>query len=186
MTPVHTTAARTVLALGTGLAVAGCAVTGCGGMERNTAIPAESPAAPTVLAGNAAVVHVVDGDTVDIRIGSRRVRVRLIGVNTPETVDPRRPLECFGTNAKARTEALLPAGTPVRVERDVEPRDDYGRVLGYVYRAIDGAFINLVLVNEGFAVPLRIEPNSAHADEFGAAARDAEAAGRGLWSACPR
>ena len=181
MGAVHTTTWGTVLALAIGLGV-----TGCGGLERSTRGSVESPPAPTVLAGNAEVVHVVDGDTVDLRIGTRRVRVRLIGVNTPETVDPRRSVECFGPNAKARTEALLPPGTQVRVERDVEPRDDYGRLLGYVYRSDDGTFVNLALVIDGYAVPLRIEPNTAHADEFGTAARAAESAGRGLWSACPR
>ena len=139
-----------------------------------------------VLAANATVVRAVDGDTVDVRIGRKRERVRLIGVNTPETVDPRRPVECFGPEAKEATKHLLPPGTPIRLERDIEPRDDYGRLLVYVYRATDGRFVNLDLVERGLAVPLRIAPNTAHAAAFAAAARSAESASLGLWSACPR
>jgi micrococcal nuclease len=137
-------------------------------------------------ASNAVVVRVVDGDTVDVRIGHHRERIRLIGVNTPETVDPRKPVECFGPEASAHTKHLLPPGTPVLVERDAEPRDDYGRLLAYVHRATDGLFVNLDLAERGFAVPLRIEPNSGHADEFQAAADRAMRSGLGLWSACRR
>lgn len=142
--------------------------------------------ATSLLEPNAVVVHAVDGDTVDLRIGKRRERVRLIGINTPETVDPSKPVECYGPEAKAATKHLLPVGTPVRVERDREPRDDYGRLLVYVYRASDGLFVNLELASRGLAVPLRIAPNTAHAAEFADAARAAERAALGLWSACPR
>lgn len=135
---------------------------------------------------NATVVEVVDGDTIDVRIGRRRARVRLIGINTPETVDPRRPAECYGAEASALTKALLPPGTPVRLERDAEPRDDYDRVLAHVFRARDRLFVNLELVRRGAAVPLRIEPNTTHAGEIARAALAAERVGAGLWSRCPR
>ena len=141
---------------------------------------------PSRLQPNAVVVRAVDGDTVDLRIGKRRERVRLIGVNTPETVDPRKPVECYGPEAKEATKHLLPAGTPVYVERDREPRDDYGRLLVYLYRAADGLFVNLELAVSGMAVPLRIAPNTTHAGEFADAARAAERSSLGLWSACPR
>jgi micrococcal nuclease len=72
----------------------------------------------------------------------------------------------------------------VRLERDVEPRDPYARLLAYVYRASDGLFVNLALAREGFARPLSIAPNTVHAADIGAAADDARAAGRGLWAAC--
>ena len=146
----------------------------------------EAGAAPGVLEPNAVVVGVVDGDTVDLRIGQRRTRVRLIGVNTPETVDPRRGVECFGPEAKAFTARLLGPGTRVRVERDIEPRDDYGRLLGYVYLTTDGTMVNRALIEAGYAVPLRIEPNTVHADGFRRAAIRAAQQRRGLWSACPR
>jgi micrococcal nuclease len=130
------------------------------------------------------VGHVVDGDTVDLVIDGTATRVRLIGINTPETVDPDRPVECYGPEAKAYAVSLLPPGTPVRIERDVEPRDDYGRLLGYVHRASDGLFVNLELVWQGYAEPLTIKPNTAHTGEIVTAARAAQRAGRGLWSAC--
>ena len=136
------------------------------------------------MAPNATVDYVVDGDTVDLIIDDHRERVRLIGINTPETVDRRKPVECFGPEAKDYARLLLPVGTPVLLERDTEPRDDYGRLLGYIHRATDGLFVNLELAWQGFAAPLTIEPNTAYADEFIAAAKAAQRAGRGLWGAC--
>jgi micrococcal nuclease len=130
------------------------------------------------------VKRVVDGDTVVIHVGGRDEHVRLIGIDTPETVDPRKPVQCFGKEASRRTAALLPVGTPVRLERDVEARDRYGRLLAYVYRVADGTFVNLALAEEGFALSLTIPPNVAYADRFAAAVADARRAGRGLWGAC--
>jgi micrococcal nuclease len=144
-------------------------------LERETA--AGRPSAPTV-------VRVVDGDTIVVRLGGGEETVRLVGIDTPETVDPRRPVGCFGTEASRRTKALLPVGTRLRLERDVEARDRYGRVLAYVYRADDHTFVNLALAEEGFAEPLTIPPNVTHASRFAAAAAAARAAGRGLWGAC--
>ena len=127
----------------------------------------------------------IDGDTVDVDVGGGHERVRLIGIDTPETVDPRRPVECFGAEASARLEALLPEGTAVRLERDVEPRDDFGRLLAYVFRRSDDLFVNLALVEDGYAATLTRPPNVAYVDRFVAAADKARAEGRGLWSACP-
>jgi micrococcal nuclease len=142
-------------------------------------------AVPSANGANAVVDRVVDGDTIRIRArGGRSERVRLIGIDTPETKDPRRPVQCFGKEAAAYTARLLPAATPVRLVRDVEERDRYGRVLAYVYRARDGLFVNLALAEGGYARPLTIPPNVAHADEFLAAARAARQAGRGLWGQC--
>jgi len=133
--------------------------------------------------GRAEVVRVVDGDTVVVRLGGDEDTVRLIGIDTPETVDPRSPVECFGQEASRRTKALLPAGTPVRLVADAEPRDRYRRLLAYVYRD-DGTFVNLALVEEGYASVLTYPPNVAHVGEFTAAAARAREAGRGLWAAC--
>ena len=72
----------------------------------------------------------------------------------------------------------------VRLERDVEPRDAYGRLLAYVYRSDDGLFVNMEIIGQGYALPLTIAPNVAHADQFVAAARTAEAADLGLWAGC--
>lgn len=134
--------------------------------------------------GAARVVRVVDGDTVVVELAGREERVRLIGVDTPESVDPRRPVECFGKEAAAFTESLLPEGTPVRLVRDVEARDRYDRLLAYVYRAADDLFVNAELVRQGYAQPLTIPPNVAHAEQFVALAAEARAEARGLWSAC--
>ena len=138
---------------------------------------------PPAGAGAASVVRVVDGDTVAVRLGRREETVRLIGIDTPETVDPRSPVECFGEEASARTKALLPAGTGVRLVADVEARDRYDRLLAYVYRD-DGTFVNLALVEDGYASVLTYPPNVAHQSEFTAAAARARDEGRGLWSAC--
>ena len=130
------------------------------------------------------VVQIVDGDTVDIRIGGRVERVRLIGVDTPETKKPGVPIECFGPEATRRLTELLPPGSEVVVERDVEPRDDYGRLLLYVHRFPDGLFVNADLVRRGFARPLSIPPNTTFTREFSEIAHRAETEKIGLWKAC--
>lgn len=127
------------------------------------------------------VERVVDGDTVVVT-GKRSVR--LIGVDAPETKDPRRPVGCFGKEASAFLTGLLPAGTPVRLVGDIEQEDRYGRVLAYVYRRSDGLFVNAELVRRGFANVLTVPPNVAHTEEFVALARDARVEARGLWAAC--
>jgi len=126
------------------------------------------------------VDHPVDGDTVVVRIGGATESVRLIGIDTPESVSEDVPVECFGPESKARLAELLPRGTQVRLERDVEARDQYDRLLAYVYRADDGVFVNLLLVQEGS--PYR--PNTAHQVELEAAEQQARAAQRGLWPVC--
>ena len=134
--------------------------------------------------GTATVDHVVDGDTVEVTLGRRTETVRLLGIDTPETVKPGAPVDCFGPEASARTKDLLPAGTEVRLTRDVELRDRYDRLLAYVARASDDLFVNRALVADGYARTLAIAPNDAHRAELAAAERDARAAGRGLWGAC--
>ncbi len=130
------------------------------------------------------IAHVIDGDTVDIDINGHTERVRLIGLNTPETKHPTKPVECFGPEASAYLTQLLPKGTDVRIERDVEARDRYGRMLLYVYRDSDNLFVNLDLVARGYGTPMSIEPNTFHRNDFVRAASQAEAANVGLWKAC--
>lgn len=127
------------------------------------------------------IERVVDGDTIVVSGGER---VRLIGVDTPETKDPRRPVGCFGRQASAFTSGLLPAGSRVRLVGDVEQRDRYQRLLAYVYRLPDGLFVNAELLRRGFGQVLTIPPNVAHSEEFVAVARQARDEERGLWSAC--
>ena len=127
------------------------------------------------------VERVVDGDTIVVDGGER---VRLTGIDTPETVDPRKPVQCFGERASAETERLLPSGTEVVLVYDVDRTDRYGRTLAYVYRERDGLFVNASLVRDGYALAYTVPPNVAHADEFARLAREARDANRGLWSAC--
>lgn len=162
--------ATLVVLLAGGPLVVGCSLLGRGG------------SAPP---GTATVVRVVDGDTVDLRVGARAETARLLGIDTPETVDPDAPVGCFGPEASARTKELLPAGTAVRLARDVEARDRYGRLLVYLTRVRDDLFVNRSLLADGFARPLSIAPNEAHRAELARAAAEARAAGRGLWGACP-
>ena len=135
--------------------------------------------------GEAVVQRVVDGDTIVVSIAGRDERVRLIGVDTPESVDPRKAVQCYGKEASAFTTQLLPPGTVVRLERDVEARDRFDRLLAYVYRVSDGLFVNFELARAGYAQVLTIPPNVAYAEEFRVAAAAARQAGSGLWSACP-
>ena len=138
----------------------------------------------TPFASVPTVTKVIDGDTIDVRIGRKVRRIRLVGIDTPETKDPRKPVQCFGKEASARTSALLPVGTEVRLERDIEELDAFGRTLAYVFRSSDGLFVNLSLARDGFADTLRITPNTAHASEFAAAVAAARNAQLGLWKAC--
>ena len=139
----------------------------------------------TVTSPNSATMkRVVDGDTIDIAIGGNTERVRLIGINTPETKHPTKGVECFGPEASAYTEQLLPTGTALRVERDIEARDKYGRLLLYVYIENSNVFVNLDLVLQGYARPMVFEPNTAHKADFAQAATQAELRNVGLWQAC--
>jgi micrococcal nuclease len=142
------------------------------------------PDTPTAFSRNATMVEVIDGDTIDVSIDGDRERVRLIGIDTPETKKPDTPVQCYGPEASTFTKSLLPTNAALHLERDVVARDDYGRLLAYVYLAGDGQFVNLAIVRNGYARPLTIAPNSAHADEFVAAARLAEAGNVGLWGTC--
>jgi micrococcal nuclease len=127
------------------------------------------------------LVHGRGGGSADA-FGQAKV-VRVIGVDTPESVKPGTPVQCYAKRAAAANAALI-AGRRVRLVGDVEHRDRYGRLLAYVYREGDGAFVNALLVRDGFARTLTIAPNTTHAAEFARLANTARSAGRGLWRAC--
>ena len=139
---------------------------------------------PAGAPGEATVVRPVDGDTVVVRVNGAEESVRFIGIDTPESVSQQRPVECFGPEAKHRTAELLPAGTRVRLERDIEARDAYDRLLAYITRVDDGVLVNLLLVAEGYAESAPFAPNLAHQAELDRAQADAQANQRGLWPAC--
>ncbi len=153
-----------------------------GGLGCRGAVSA--PGGPSPDAGNGVVDRVIDGDTVDVRIGGETERVRLIGVDTPESVAPERPVQCFGAEASAQTKALLPEGTAVRLERDEVSRDRFGRLLAYIYRVDDGLLVNLALVEGGYADAVTFGDNEALYGVLSAAEATARADGIGLWSAC--
>lgn len=134
--------------------------------------------------GSGRVVRVVDGDTLVADIDGTEESIRLIGIDTPETVAPNRPVECYGAEASHRLGELLPPGTAIRLERDVEPRDPYDRLLAYVYRSDDGLFVNLAQVEAGFAEAKEYPPNTAWKAELDGVEQAARAAGTGLWGAC--
>ncbi len=150
------------------------------------ALPAALPAAlapaavPEVPDGFVLVKTATDGDTIELADGTR---VRYIGVDTPETVHPSKPVQCFGKEASAFNRALV-EGKPVRLVRDISDTDKYGRLLRYVYLG-DGTFVNLALVAGGYASVVTYPPDIRHAAGFQAAMAEARDAGRGLWSACP-
>lgn len=134
-------------------------------------------------AGETAVVErVIDGDTFDATVDGRPgVRVRLLNVDTPETKDPERPVECLGPQASARLAELLPAGSQVTLEGDVEPTDSYGRTLAGVTNA-GGVLVNAEVAREGLGVPMLIEPNRRFYDEVVAAHHEAKSAAHGLYA----
>ena len=134
--------------------------------------------------GSGVVTNQTDGDTVRVRINGGDESVRLIGIDTPETHGRNGLVECFGKEAAKHLTSLIPNGTVVRLVRDVEARDRYGRLLAYVYRAEDDLFVNLAMARDGYADVLTYPPNVAHASEFVAAVADARNDNRGLWSAC--
>jgi micrococcal nuclease len=127
------------------------------------------------------VTRVVDGDTIEVRFGGRIEDVRLIGVDTPETVKPGTPVQCFGPRASHFTKGLL-TGRRVRLVFGVERRDIYGRLLAYVY--LGHRFVNPILVRRGLARSLTIPPNDRFAPRLRRLELDAARSGRGLWGTC--
>jgi micrococcal nuclease len=129
-------------------------------------------------------VRVSDGDTIRVRLASgREERVRYIGVDTPELAHFGEPEDCYAQRATAFN-ARLVSGRTVRLVRDVEPRDRYGRLLAYVY--VGDRFVNAELVRAGYAHVLTVPPNVRYAARFTRLAGAARRAGAGLWSACAR
>ena len=117
--------------------------------------------------------------------GGQVVTVRLIGMDTPETKKPPTPVQCYGPEASARTAELLPIGSAVGLELDVQRQDRYGRTLAYVWPEGHMLMLNEQLLAEGHAVVLTIPPDVRYVDHFTQAEQIARDNGLGLWSACP-
>ena len=133
---------------------------------------------------NATVERIIDGDTLIADINGRSERVRLLGIDTPESVAQNRPDQCFGEESSRYLTFLLPEGTPITLTLDEEPRDQYDRLLAYVVRSDDQLFVNLDLLEQGYADVLIYPPNDFYADLFRDAERVAVSAGVGLWGVC--
>lgn len=128
------------------------------------------------------VIKVVDGDTIDVQSDGQTERVRLLGINTPEAVDPRKPVECFGREASRKAEELL-SGEKVELEADPSQtdRDIYNRLLRYV-RTEAGLFYNLEIIKSGYAYEYTYELPYKYQAEFKAAQKEAQNKKAGLWA----
>jgi micrococcal nuclease len=146
-----------------------------------TVDPTESsPTDPEAPRDPATVTRVIDGDTIEVDFDGESLKVRLIGVNTPETVDPSEPVGCYGHAASRFTTKEL-EDEHVRLEFDVERLDQYERTLAYVW--LRDELFNEVLVARGFAQVSTYPPNVRYVDRFLASQRDARSHKRGLWGA---
>lgn len=142
------------------------------------------PSGAAVRAGGVEVVRVVDGDTLVVDQDGTEVRVRLLGIDTPESVKPDSPVECYGPEASARTSELV-TGRVVELEGDPtqDAVDQYGRTLAYVWLD-DVTMLNEVLVAEGYAREYTYDQPGSHQAKLLEAQQRAQAASAGLWSAC--
>jgi len=157
------------------LALAAVLASGCGEGDE----PSGDPGAGSTV--TVPVTRVVDGDTVEVSLRGSTEDVRYIGVDTPESVAPGEPVECFGRRASEFNRELV-EGERVALTFDDELRDRYGRLLAYV--RLDGLLVNAELVRRGMARTLEIEPNTDRAELLARLQRRAGSLGRGLWSAC--
>lgn len=184
--------ASATLVLGLALVVAACARNSTGAGTTPEPAPESSVAALQVVHEapfEARVVNVVDGDTIDIAFSAPDhsdavERIRLIGIDAPESVSRRDPVQCFGPEASQAMKDLLPPGTPVIVERDAELRDRYGRLLAYVHRRDDDLFINRWMLQEGLADTMFFAPNTTFETDFTSVRNNARSAPVGLWASC--
>ena len=137
---------------------------------------------PAVLGEDASKVYlverVIDGDTVELATGEK---VRYLGIDTPESVKPNTPPQCFSKDAYKENRDLV-EGKYVRLETDISERDKYGRLLRYVY--VDDLFVNEFLVKEGYAVSKWYKPNDKYKELIDAAQEYAVTADLGLWKFC--
>lgn len=144
---------------------------------------------PTLLSSErqkVQVERVIDGDTIEILGG---LRVRYIGIDTPETVDPRKAAQCFGREAAEKNRELI-EGRTIEMEKDVSETDKYGRLLRYIYFPSTGSgqagdiFINDFLVRQGFARASTYPPDIKYQEQFRQAEKEARENNRGLWAVC--
>ncbi len=125
------------------------------------------------------IARIIDGDTVEIENGEK---LRYIGIDTPETLDPRKPVQCFGREASNKNKEIA-EGKTARLEKDVNDRDQFGRLLRYVW--IGDTFVNLELVRQGYAYASAFPPDIKYQKLFEEAEKSAREQELGLWKSCP-
>lgn len=159
------------------LSVAGCL--GAGTNKPTTAV-ADLP--------EAFVTRIVDGDTIWVDINGTEYKVRYVGMDTPETVDPRKPVQCFGKEASIKNTELV-FGKYVRLEKDVSDKDMYGRLLRYVWvvdvESSTEVMVNAELVRLGYAQVSTYPPDVKYQKYLLRMQEEARAASLGLWRNCP-
>ena len=146
----------------------------------------EAPTAPAQAESHFLVTKVIDGDTFEIEFNGKMAKVRIIGIDTPETVDPRRAVGCFGKKASEETKRLI-EGKEVVLTKDISETDKYNRLLRYVYLPIgegNNLFVNDYLIRQGFAKNLTYPPDIKHNARFLEAEKEARDNLRGLWGEC--
>lgn len=132
------------------------------------------------------VTRVIDGDTIEVQTGMDVLTVRYIGIDTPETVNPRRPVQCFGRQASNENKKLV-EGKKVILSKDVSETDKYGRLLRFVYVKLENGellFVNDYLIRQGFAKASTFPPDVKYAQSFLEAEREARENRIGLWNSC--
>jgi len=155
--------------------VDGCLDTGTTGADTGATGPTG-----VALDGSGRVTAITDGDTLRLDVDGQELRVRLIGVDTPEIYPE---VECFGPEAEQALTDFAPPGSTLGYAYDRDERDQYDRELLYLYTS-DGTLINYELVAQGYGTAVLFEPNDRYWDDLRAAERDAQSAGLGLWGQC--
>ena len=161
------------------------------GLDPGLGLRGDRPQAPAGIPAEAqpgVVEKVVDGDTIWVRIddpggplvANATHKIRLLEIDTPETVAPGQPIECGGPQASAFAERRMPVGSQVHLLADREDVDQYGRFLRYVWTD-DGAFFNLDAVRTGHARAVLYEPNDAYIEVLREAESRARSEGLGVW-----
>lgn len=178
---------RLILIVGGLLALIVVVLSSCiGGSGKASA--SDYPVMPQGVQGPFTVTKVVDGDTIHVEANGQRLKIRMIGLDTPETVDPRKPVQCFGREASAEAKTIL-GGQQVYLETDPsqDTVDKYGRTLAYVWTA-SGRLFNLDMIADGYAFEYTYHLPYRYQADFTAAENDARTHERGLWSpdACPQ
>lgn len=134
------------------------------------------------------VLKVIDGDTIEVATDKGTQKLRYIGIDTPETVDPRRSVGCFGHEASNENKRLV-EGRQVILEKDISETDKFGRILRFVYLPLDDGsllFVNDYLVRNGFALASTYPPDVKLSGQFVLAQKEAVLNNRGLWKNCPK